>query len=344
MELTFEQIANVTCGAVRAGKKEDCVHLYRFSSEQEKIYELTNNDFYKKTFSTAGIKLVFQTNSESLFLKINTIASTSRSLYSVDVLVNGKYLDCMKNYDAPVAYECNYLPDLPCPNGINEKSFRLGKGDKIVEIVFPWSVIVEILSVCIDDNSYVLPVIKDKILLCYGDSITHGYDAIHPTNRYSYKLANLLGADEINKAIGGDIFFPPIVGNKEDFDPDYIIVAYGTNDWAVRESKKEFLDEAERFFQAVRKIYPKEKIVYISPIWRGDYQKPFGTQDTAVGDFEESVKELQLLAKENGLFVVDGLPLTPHHSGFFADQFLHPNDLGFGFYAENLLRELQKLI
>ena len=53
-------------------------------------------------------------------------------------------------------------------------------------------------------------------------------------------------------------------------------------------------------------------------------------------------KALQNLAKENGLFVVDGISLSPHISDFFADQILHPNDLGFGFYAENLLKALKK--
>lgn len=339
MELTFEQIANVTCGAVRAGKKEDCVHLYRFSSEQEKIYELTNNDFYKKTFSTAGIKLVFQTNSESLFLKINTIESTSRSLYSVDVLVNGKYLDCMKNYDAPVAYECNYLPDLPCPNGINEKSFRLGKGDKIVEIVFPWSVIVEILSVCIDDNSYVLPVIKDKILLCYGDSITHGYDAIHPTNRYAYKLANLLGADEINKAIGGDIFFPPIVGNKEDFDPDYIIVAYGTNDWE-KCTLKDFTHACRDFYDALSHNYPDAKIFALTPIWRGDMDeiKPMGAFDVLKNTIIDQTDDL------GNVHVIDCTNAVPSESKYFASDLLHPNDDGFYEFAQFVYKKINEIL
>ena len=53
-------------------------------------------------------------------------------------------------------------------------------------------------------------------------------------------------------------------------------------------------------------------------------------------------KPLSQLAKEKGLFVVDGIPLTPHISDFFADEILHPNDLGFGFYAENLLKVLKE--
>jgi lysophospholipase L1-like esterase len=257
----------------------------------------------------------------------------------VDVLVNGKYLDCMKNYDAPVAYECNYLPDLLCPNGINEKSFRLGKGDKIVEIVFPWSVIVEILSVCIDDNSYVLPVIKDKILLCYGDSITHGYDAIHPTNRYAYKLANLLGADEINKAIGGDIFFPPIVGNKEDFDPDYIIVAYGTNDWE-KCTLKDFTHACRDFYDALSHNYPNAKIFALTPIWRGDMDEP-----KEMGKFEVLKNTIIDQTDDLGnVHVIDCTNAVPGESKYFASDLLHPNDDGFDYYARFVYQKIKEIL
>jgi lysophospholipase L1-like esterase len=153
-----------------------------------------------------------------------------------------------------------------------------------------------------------------------------------------------LDAEILDQAIGGEIFDKKILDAALPFDPDLITVAYGTNDWAVQPNQETFLTAAEAFFERIKEIYPDKKIVYISPIWRGDYQRPYGTQDTAVGLFDTSVKELQALAKENSLFVVDGIPLTPHISDFFADQILHPNDLGFGFYAENLLRELQKLI
>ena len=37
---------------------------------------------------------------------------------------------------------------------------------------------------------------------------------------------------------------------------------------------------------------------------------------------------------------VDGLSLVPPIPEFFADTNLHPNDLGFSLYAENLCRQL----
>ena len=70
-----------------------------------------------------------------------------------------------------------------------------------------------------------------KRILCFGDSISQGYDALYPSNQYTPQLAKLLDAEEYNKAIGGEIFRPELALARDDFEPEYITVAYGTNDW-----------------------------------------------------------------------------------------------------------------
>lgn len=81
--------------------------LKRFTYEQEELYKETNQDFYRRTFSTAGIKFLFKTDSESLFLKLKTLISTTRKYFSVDVLVNGTpvdYIDNFSNFELPQNY------------------------------------------------------------------------------------------------------------------------------------------------------------------------------------------------------------------------------------------------
>ena len=51
------------------------------------------------------------------------------------------------------------------------------------------------------------------------------------------RLADALGAEEVNKAIGGECFFPELAATKEDFQPEYITVAYGTNDWSRKSAE-----------------------------------------------------------------------------------------------------------
>ena len=221
-------------------------------------------------------------------------------------------------------------------------AFTLPRGTHRLSVYLPNLMRMDIANVCLSGASFAEPVSSQMKVLFLGDSITQGYDAYHASLSYTNRLSEALDAEILNQAIGGEVFDEKILDEELPFVPDLITVAYGTNDWAILESKEQFLTGAENFFKKIKAIYPDKPVVYISPIWRGDYQRPFGTQDTAVGGFEESAKALQSLAKQTGLTVVDGIPLTPHHSDFFADQILHPNDLGFGFYAENLLKALKK--
>ena len=60
-------------------------------------------------------------------------------------------------------------------------------------------------------------------------------------------------------------------------------------------------------------------------------------------DSEHPAAENAFAALEkNGFEVVDGMTLGPHITEFFRDAHLHPNDLGFGLYAENLIKALNK--
>jgi lysophospholipase L1-like esterase len=330
MQINTELFKKLLKGAVSVQNEDEWLCLFRFTEKQSKYYfEKTPDTLYPKTLASAGMKMDLVTDADENSFDFRVFAASSRTFYSVDLYVDGVFCDEL--------YIMNYQ---------NKKSgtvsFVLPEGTHRVTVYLPNLMRMDIKNVCLAGASFADPASSKMKILCLGDSITQGYDAYHSSLSYVNRLSQTLDAEILNQAIGAEVFDAKILDEELPFDPDLITIAYGTNDWAVRTSKEAFLDEAERFFQKIREIYPDKKIVYISPIWRGDYQRPYGTQETAVGAFDESVKALQSLAKENGLFVVDGIPLTPHISDFFADQILHPNDLGFGFYAENLLRELKK--
>ena len=330
MQLNTETLKQLFKGALSIQNEDEWLRLYRFTKNQRNYYfEKTPDTLYPKTFATAGMKLDLVTDANEISFDFRVFAASSRTFYSVDLYIDGVFCDEM--------YVMNILRKKS-----GSVSFVLPKGTHRLTVYFPNLMRMDIANVRLAGASFAEPVPSKMKILCLGDSITQGYDAYHSSLSYVNRISEALDAEILDQAIGAEVFDEKILDEELPFDPDLITIAYGTNDWAILESKEQFLTGAENFFKKIKNIYPDKKIVYISPIWRGDYQRPFGTQDTAVGGFEESVKALQMLAKENGLFVVDGIPLTPHHSDFFADQFLHPNDLGFGFYAENLLRELKK--
>ena len=330
MILSTELLKNYIKGALSIQTKDEWLSLFRFTEQQSRYYfEKSPDTLYLKSRTSAGMKLELVTDADEISFDFRVFSTCGRTFYSFDLYIDGVF--------------CNELYVI---NLMNKKSgnvsFALPEGAHRVTVYFPNLMRTDVKNVHLEGASFADSVSSKMKLLCLGDSITQGYDAYHSSLSYINRLSQTLDAETLNQAIGAEIFDEKILDEELPFDPDLITIAYGTNDWAVLESKEQFLAGAENFFKKIKNIYPDKKIVYISPIWRGDYQRPFGTQDTAVGGFEESVKALQILAKENGLIIVDGVPLTPHHSDFFADQFLHPNDLGFGFYAENLLKALKK--
>ncbi|MBP3580252.1 MAG: SGNH/GDSL hydrolase family protein [Clostridia bacterium] len=179
----------------------------------------------------------------------------------------------------------------------------------------------------------------EKKLIAYGDSITHGYDALRPSNRYIAKLADMLGAEEYNKAIGGERFFPELAKLKDAFVPDYITVAYGTNDWSCMDEET-FKHKCKAFYTNISQNYPEAKIFAITPIWRKDM-----SEYREFGDFRKVEQDIRSAVMDiKNVTVVSGFDFVPKDEKYFADLRLHPNDEGFGYQAENLYKEIKVLI
>ncbi len=333
MKLTVEQIAQITQGAVRVEEKENGVVFHRFTEAQEAYYRMTNPAFYKKSLAPAGVRLCFKTNSRTLFLKTETDMATTRLYYAFDVFVNGEMLGSLDNFydwDVPAVYSA-----MPCRLGEAEKHFDLGVGEKTVCIHLPWSVTAVLSEMSLDDGASIEPIVASKKLLVFGDSITQGYDALHPSSRYIAQLADFLGMEEINKAIGGEIFCPDLARCEDAFTPDLITVAYGTNDWSGQE-RVVTEERCFAFFAALRKNYPNVPIVAITPIWRANFEekKAFGSF------FDVEVMIRRAAEQATGVLVVSGFDFVPHDVTYFADAYLHPSDAGFEKFFAGLKNEL----
>ena len=116
---------------MRTIETEEGIHMYRFTEEQEELYRQTNTDFYNKSLATAGMKLYFETDSTSLFMRVNITSGSSREYFSIDVKVNGKPVGYLDNY-SDVALSQDYTK-IKLPQGEFTKMFRLGEGFTICE-------------------------------------------------------------------------------------------------------------------------------------------------------------------------------------------------------------------
>ncbi len=341
MQLNINQIKEITLGASYIIQGTSGIEFHRFTQKQEELYRKTNEVFWRRCFCTSGIKLSFITDSRNLSLRVTTSKSPhdARSYFSFDVFANGNKVGVLDNFSDIDLPDDNYMW-VDAPNGEFENSFDLGQGTKEVCIHFPWSVSAILNEISLDDGCFVEPVKPKKKFLAFGDSITQGYDALRPSNRYIAILADKLEAEEHNKAIGGERFFPELASLKDDFEPDYITVAYGTNDWNSGMSMEEFSDNCRLFYENLRKNYSDSKIIAITPIWRADMD---------MGDkfcrFEDMYNIIANIVKDiNNVDVISGFDFVPRDEKYYGDLRLHPNDEGFGFYADSLYKQISNLI
>ena len=194
---------------------------------------------------------------------------------------------------------CKRQPDRPArlarhtASGVFGGSYPLGEGYKTVQIYFPWSAASTLRFLALDDGASISPVLRPNRMLIFGDSITQGYDALYPSHSYASVLADALNADARNKGIGGEKFFPALLDEPEDFEPDYITVAYGTNDWAGR-TAEELEHNLREFYHRLSALYPKARIFAVTPIWRKNEfeQKPAGAFAHVAELIEDTAAEL----------------------------------------------------
>ena len=327
MQLTFDQIQTLIHGAARVLLTDGCVHLKRFTEEQEQQIQSYNEVYYTRARTTAGITLEMQTDSRNLVLAVavsNAFRESRRFNHSV--LVNGKRIGELRGSIPEDA-------DTICL----EETFFLGEGLKQVQIVFPWSANSCIRSLQVDDGATVLPVRKQQKMLIFGDSITQGYSAVFPENSYAQKLVQYLDASAINKGIGGIKYYPPLAQLQDAEAPDVILVSYGGNDFHGGD-KSVFERDSVLFCQSLRQLYPNAKIIVLMPLCTG-----FRKKNEPHWCFKELQDHLRSLSdKVENLIVIESSDFLPHDPSLFHTDGVHPLDEGHDLYFNGIKAVLEQ--
>jgi len=329
MKLTFEQIKDVTVGATNIVFEDRAYKFFRYTDKEAEVISRPN------TLAPAGISLSFKTDGDVLKLKVDAhiIDDSSCSYFAFDIFVDGKYLGAIQNI-ADEDIKGKYgVPEYPL--GKYEGEFELGDGEKAVRIVLPHSVVAYIEEVEITGATYVTPVKRKKVIAAYGDSITQGFHAVHPSKSYAARLSDALDADIYNKAYGGASFCPELLEVTETIDADFVLVAYGTNDWYAYDYAT-IRQKAEAFSRKIKKLYPDTPIYVISPTWRSDWEME--KKGGLFTDVEGIIKEFFANREKENITLIPGRDLIPHDTNLFGDLWLHPNEEGFGHYFNNMIK------
>jgi len=322
MNVLFSDLCETTHGAVRLEQTERGIRFWRMTEEQRQYYLDRGDEMHiRNSHHSAGVRLAFWTNSRSLTLSAELWPDLSGVGGCFDVCEDGVLIAHLGGEDKEI-------------KGLG---VELSEGEHLVEIYFPWSKGVTLQELCLDDGATFVPHHRKYRLLSFGDSITHGALATHPSLTYTERLASLLDADLDNRGIGGDHFSAGLAGLEPVENPDIVTVAYGTNDWSHWGAC--FDEECPRMIKILATLYPDAEIFVISPIWRGDWDRK-GSMEHRLPDLYQTICEYA--SPYPNVKVINAWNFVPHLPDFFGDGHLHPNDLGFGLYAECLYREIVK--
>lgn len=336
MILSIEKIKEITRGAVRIDEEADGIHFRRFTKEQEALYLNVRTIFAAKSQATSGMRMEFRTNSKSLTIKTSVTPGSSRSYFCFEIFVNGKCQGRLANFE--VGEERDYITGV-FETGRFEKTFALGEGEKDVCIYFPWSAKTVIEEISVDDEAYIQSTGAKKKFLFFGDSITQGYDALSPSLRYPARIVDAFGMEEVNKAIGGEVYCEELVKGQDDLNPDYILVAYGTNDWG-KSTKDSVKENCEGFYKYICARYPDIPIFTLTPIWRKDEN-----EEHAFGEFHEVAQLIRdTVAPYKNVTLIEGYDLVPKDGSYYLDGYLHPSNEGFEHYFQHLYQELKEKV
>lgn len=316
MNLTFEQVKGITFGAVDIIKKDEGVHFMKCSKRQIDAWYKLRTDLGERAETTTGVTIDFHTNSKNVAFSV--------SGHKFELLVNGVLTQQIMS--EPEASQNEQIIHV-----------ELSGEENRVTLVFPSHGVGILRSISVDEGAYVHPHQFDKKILFIGDSITQGWDSKFDCMSFAYRVADFYNAERVINGIGGAIYHPSTF-DKVKFEPDIVIVAYGTNDYDYYRVYDEYKTSVSTYLEMIKAAYGEKNVFVITPIWRFDKDntRPIGT-------FEKCRETIKNESERLGFCVVDGYELVPHIDEFYAD-IVHPNELGFGVYAEKLIGTMENYI
>lgn len=313
MKLSNEELKSIFFGAYSFEETDDgYLKARQYTKEQEDYFKGAFEFWYERCNASNAKTLEFTTKATKISFdyKIAWLGSRDSFELCIDGLIT----------------EIRYLKDLRDEGTL---SFEMPSGTKKVIVYLPADALAVIKNFEINDEF--TPAVKGQKVLWLGDSITQGYGPLRSACTYVSVANRLLNYDIINQGIGGYIYDPKVLLRMEGYMPEKIIVALGTNQYGT-----ESMDSIEEYYETITKLYPGIPILAITPLWRGDNMEGVPT----LIKFCENLKTI--IRKYKDVTLVEGWKLVPHLPEYFHDN-LHPNQFGTEVYAENLVREIERL-
>ncbi len=322
-QLIFEQLKPLFSGVASFEEENGYLKLCRYNKKQMEYYKTKSDPIFLRAGASAGIILDFDTDSTNLCFRCKMVRASSLQMGYIDIYIDGK----LQLHKGNRGYDKNeIIIDLKMPIGT-----------KRVTVYFPCLSSSQIKDFRIDSDAGIKKIQKKQKFMFFGDSITQGYTSEFPSLSYANLIGRKFNAEIINQAIGGECFDVKHLNNLPEFAPEIIFVAYGTNDWTT---EKNITATATEYFNKLTMLYPCAKIIDILPIWRTDIRIKNEIKKYTFDDARNSIRNV--CAKYDNVIVFDGFDYIPHFQNFYFDH-VHPNELGYAYYADALEKDLNNI-
>ena len=334
MFLTNEQIKSIAAGYVDVQELEDGLYFRRMNDAHRAIYD-PNHKFYGASAFTGSVMLEFYTDSDFVTVTMTGNRRQSLKFVRLDLLVDG----------AIVAHgQDEYEPE----EGLALIPFKpmtltasLPAGEHKVAVYLPYINEGHIHSVELSDGASFRPCKRGKKWIAFGDSITNGSQAVHPSMTYVNQLARMLDAEAYNFGIGGEYFWEEKIVPGNYPQCDFVTVAYGTNDYRIKDEAF-FSCQMPAFLKKLAAEFPNKPTFVILPIWRASEDDGVTYELGTLQSVRDRIA--QEAAKYPNMTVIDTRNFVAHYGSFYGDKVLHPNDLGMSQYAMHLYAALKDLV
>lgn len=344
MQLTFDQLQQITMGAAWMAPEPNGIRFSRFTEEQEKTYQAYDMDLYYNAMASTEIRLSFRTDSPWLELEGYFLRPSQVTRGVLDIKINGEFAEMISSPDDDTERKKaegdrpDQLDGRVKTEGRSRFARRisLGEGMKEVQVYLSWCKATVLQRVELADNCILEPVRREKKLLVFGDSLVQGHYVERNYQGWVNKLADALEAEVCSKAVGGEVHFPQLAWCRDSVTPDYIVVSYGTNDW-TRTTKETFRKNVPDCYRALTTLYPNAKIAALLPPWN-----PGEEEIRKWGKLADLRRELAQIAGEfPNVSVVDCFEFNSRDPKRISAG-SHPDPEGYAIYASNLIPAVKR--
>ncbi len=287
----------------------------RFTTKQYEHYSIVTEKSLARSLGCASVCLEFVTDEPGFSFDF-TLKEPSEHPASFDVYENGVYYKTYTFAEADV-------------QTFTHKLFNKERTHIIV--YFPNLREVGVRG--LEAGNYEVPKRKGNILFL-GSSITQGTNIKHPSMSYASILGRFFGANILNQGVSGRIYDIACFDYGVGYEPESIIIGYGGNDYRSPASLEMLETEIDTYLEAVRKRFPSANVYIAAPLWRRDVAESAENE----ARFISLLGIIGRLSEKYCMTLLDTMNILPRLKEFYADELVHPNEMGHYMLALEIVR------